>query len=506
MGRPLRTLILEDSEADAELVARELTRSGFDLSFERVDTRDGLVEALARPPWDLIIADYMMPTFQAPAALAIIRERQLDVPVIIVSGTIGEETAVDSLRAGARDFLVKGRLARLVPAVERELREKAERDAKRRAEERARRFEDRYRLLFASCPLPMFVYDGETLAFLAVNDAAVRHYGYSRDAFAKMTIADIRAADDTDVPRDDASPRKAGEGLLRRHKKQDGTVITVEIKTCSFEFEDRPAWLVLANDVTDRERLEEQVRRSQKMDAIGYLAGGVAHDFNNLLSVILTYTALVLDGMPLEDAARNDLKQVRRAAEQAADLTRQLLAFSRQQMLQRRIIDLNQVVGGMEKKLRRLVGEKIDLSLATGRSAGTILADPAQVEQVITNVVLNSRDAMPTGGSVSISTEGVEIDADYATQHIELATGTYVMITVTDTGCGMDGATLARVFEPFFTTKDTGKATGLGMSTVFGVVRQGKGHVAVRSEPGKGTTVKIYFPVVEGRVDAASAA
>jgi signal transduction histidine kinase len=242
------------------------------------------------------------------------------------------------------------------------------------------------------------------------------------------------------------------------------------------------------------------------MDAIGYLAGGVAHDFNNLLSVILTYTALVLDGMPLEDAARNDLKQVRRAAEQAADLTRQLLAFSRQQMLQRRIIDLNQVVGGMEKKLRRLVGEKIDLSLATGRSAGTILADPAQVEQVITNVVLNSRDAMPTGGSVSISTEGVEIDADYATQHIELATGTYVMITVTDTGCGMDGATLARVFEPFFTTKDTGKATGLGMSTVFGVVRQGKGHVAVRSEPGKGTTVKIYFPVVEGRVDAASAA
>jgi PAS domain S-box-containing protein len=244
-------------------------------------------------------------------------------------------------------------------------------------------------------------------------------------------------------------------------------------------------------------RTEEQLRQSQKMEAIGRLAGGIAHDFNNLLSVVLGYSELVLKNLPAHSTMRSHVDQINRAGIRAADLTRQLLAFSRRQVLQARTLDLNEIVLGLESMLARLVGEDIEVLIRPGAQLSAVKADPSQVEQVIMNLVVNARDAMPVGGKLTIETSNVDLDAQFVTAHLGAERGAHVMLTVSDTGVGMDKATLNRVFEPFFTTKDTGKGTGLGLATVFGIVRQSGGLISVSSEPGNGATFKVYLPAVE---------
>jgi len=365
---------------------------------------------------------------------------------------------------------------------------------------------ERYRAMFDDNPMPMWIYDRETLGFVVVNEAAIRHYGYTRDEFAAMTLVDIRPAEDVPALRDNvARASRFDEGRIWRHRKKDGTIINVEIRAHQFEVGKRPVRLVLANDVTERVRAEEalrkteeQLRHAQKMEAVGRLAGGVAHDFNNLLSVILSCSETMRGDLKPVEPMREEVDQIHRAAGRAADLTRQLLAFSRQQVLAPKILDLNEVLVGMDKMFQRIIGVDVQLVLLCGSGLGRVRADPGSIEQVIMNLVLNARDAMPTGGKLTMETANVMIDEASARDHLGTRPGPHVMLAVTDTGIGMDRATQARIFEPFFTTKETGKGTGLGLATVFGIVQQSGGSIWVYSEPGKGTSFKVYFPHAEG--------
>jgi len=261
-------------------------------------------------------------------------------------------------------------------------------------------------------------------------------------------------------------------------------------------------FISIVEDIDERKHLEDQLRHSQKMEAVGQLAGGVAHDFNNLLTAILGYCNLMLEELPREDPVRADLEEIRAAGERAAALTRQLLAFSRRQMLQPQIVDINTIVQQLEKLLRRLISEDVELVTALGPSLLPVRVDPASVEQILVNLAVNARDAMPLGGRLTIETANVELDDAYALAHVTVTAGDYEMLALTDTGQGMDDATRLRVFEPFFTTKEQGKGTGLGLATVYGMVKQSGGYIWVYSEPGRGTSFKVYYPHAEQRVAA----
>ena len=504
MGKPLRVLMVEDSEDDALLVLRELRAAGYDLTLERVDTAAALAAALDRHPWDLVIGDYSMPHFSGTAALGMLRQRGLDVPYICVSGTITEELAVAAMKAGAHDYVTKGQLKRLLPAIERELRE-----AQGRATLRAT--EASFATLVEHAPVGIYRSSPEG-RFLSVNAAVVRMLGYETGAqvlnldMARDVYADA-AERQRLVERDTYSDRQY-DNVEATWKRRDGRLLTVQLSVRAVRNAAGRVdyYETFVRDVTDQRRLQQQVLQSQKMEAVGRLAGGVAHDFNNLLTVITSYSDLLLEDLAPGDAKRDDLEQVRKAADGAAALTRQLLAFSRQQVVEPRVVSLNTVVEGLQKILRRVIGEDIEVTIALAPDLESVRADVGQLEQVLMNLVVNARDAMPTGGRLTVETANAEHDQEYARDREAAAVRRFAMLAVTDTGCGMDEATKARIFEPFFTTKETGKGTGLGLATVYGIVKQAGGFIWVYSEPGQGTSFKIYLPAVDATAERTTAA
>src|SRR6266478_935712 len=378
---------------------------------------------------------------------------------------------------------------------------------RRRSEDALRKNEEMFRLIFSYNPLPTWVIDNETRRFLEVNDAAIRQYGYSLNEFKCMTAFDLRPEEER-ARYLDLMKQMPNDGLYQgnwKHRKKDGKIIQVEIISHELEYAGRRVRLVVAQDLSERHLLEQQLRQSQKMEAVGRLAGGVAHDFNNLLMVIKGHTELLLNVLPPSEHCSRKIEQIDRAADRASALTRQLLAFSRLQVLQPHVMNLNEVVEEMGRLLPRLIGEDIELVVRGSENLGAIRADASQMEQVIMNLAVNARDAMPDGGRLLIETLNAELDSTYNAVHPIVRQGRYILLAVSDTGTGMSAEIQAHVFEPFFTTKAQGKGTGLGLATVYGIVKQSGGFIWVYSEIGRGTSFKIYLPRVDQPVERAGA-
>jgi PAS domain S-box-containing protein len=496
VAAPIRILVLEDRQSDADLVVEQLRAAGVTVEEVFAATETEYLAGLAAGV-DVVLADYQLPGFDAPRALEHLKEQGLDIPFIVVSGTVGEAAAVEMMKQGATDYLLKDRLGRLGPAVIRALEEKAVREAARRAEAASRASHQTMQALIQAAPVAIWVLDASERVVLW-NPAAGRTFGWTEPEVLGRALP-IVSEGLADAYHGLVHRALAGEtpaGVELRRRKRDGTFITVSFSVAPLH---GPSGIVegtmaVAADLTERRALEEQVRQLQKMEAVGRLAGGIAHDFNNMLGVITGLTQLVLERPGLEEALRHDVELIDATAERAALLTRQLLAFSRKQVLQPVVLSLSDLVANLEPLLRRLIRADIELVARVIPGTCDVKADRTQLEQIVLNLAVNARDAMPSGGCLTIDTADVELRDEFIDRSSALPAGDYVMLRVTDNGCGMDAAVQAHLFEPFFTTKEPGKGTGLGLATVYGVVSQSGGAIRVSSAPGQGSTFKIYLP------------
>jgi two-component system cell cycle sensor histidine kinase/response regulator CckA len=625
MSIPLRVLVVEHTMADAELNLQQLQRAGFQCRPHIVGTNEEFLNHLGRFHYDIVLAGNRLPGWTGMDALREIRKSGSEIPFILVTETLGEEVAVECIRQGVTDCVLKDHLARLPIVVSRALQEKTLRDARVFMVDALRQSEANSLFLFAHNPLPMWVFEKESLQFLQANDAALHRYGYDRVEFLQMSASDLHPPDE--IPRLLRMFHKnSTSGKTTRqwhHRLKDGSIIDVEIFLHSIEYSGRSAVLVVAQDITGRKRaeeekqkfftlvensrdfigvgdlegnalyvnpagrsllgmggaetvkgtrardyvasddlalvrntvlpairssghwkgelrfrhhqtgqalpmdcvgfqvkdpqtgeprfvatvsrditerraLEQQLRHAQKFEAIGQLAGGIAHDFNNVIGAILGWAEL-----GEEQAASSDVrfathfKKIHVQCDRVMALIRQLLAFARRQILEPRNLSLNQSVRDVLSLLGGVIGKDIELHTVLAEDLAVVRVDPTQIEQILVNLCINSRDAMPKGGHLSIETRNTGFSEEECRRNAELQPGHFAELCVTDTGIGMDAAVRERIFEPFFTTKGTGKGTGLGLATVYGIVKQHGGLIQVESEPGRGSTFHIFLPVSE---------
>jgi PAS domain S-box-containing protein len=643
MSDTIRVLQVEDSESDAELIVRLLERAGYDVQAQRVEDAGAMRAALAAKTWDVIIADYHLPEIDAPAALAVLHESGLDLPFLVVSGAMGEDLAVAIMKAGAHDYVNKDSLARLAPAVRREIGEAQVRQERRRAEESLRlaliaaeeanhryhivaehgrtiiweldaegyyryvshmseavvgylpeeltgkkRFydlqvddgrqvfrsafdvlarkrpflnfekavrakdgrtvwvssngipvlddrgevvgyrgsstditdrkraeeegrlsEERYRLISENTADVIWLMDLNSGRYTYVSPSVQRMLGYSPEEIVGQEMSFVLTAESGQYAMD-RLPQvleafAGGDESVRTqvhqvdHIRKDGSIIRTEVVTTLMrDRQGRPGEVVgVTRDITERVQVEARLMQAQKLESVGRLAGGVAHDFNNLLTVINGYSDMILSELPPGDALHELVGEIRTAGERAAALSGQLLVLSRKQVVQAKEVNLNDIIAEVEKMLGRVIGEDIRLESVLSPSLGCVLADPGQLHQVLMNLAVNARDAMPDGGTLLIETTNIDLLEDFAEQQGEVQAGHYALLSVSDTGVGMTADVMSHLFEPFFTTKKAGEGTGLGLATVYGIVKQCGGSIRVYSEPGRGTNFRIYLPRIE---------
>jgi len=519
---PLRVLFVEDSEDDMLLLVRQLRQGGYAPAFERVETADGLRSALHRGGWEVIISDYTMPRFSGLEALAITLHLASDVPFLMVSGTVGEEVAVESIKAGAADYLMKQNLIRFVPAVARALRDAAERRAMRRAETVLREQRALLGMIYdnTSDALALHSWDPREVAWklLSVNRATLqmaRALGLEVDEGGLLgrRLEEVTAAlwpsDGVDGEGlVDEFYRAAETGRTRTREARlaaDGGTVYAELTLIPFFAPEggTPHVLAVARDITARKRaeaarreFEARLAQSRKMEALGQLAGGVAHDFNNILAGILGFADVIRKSTP-DAAAANFSSEIVQAATRARDLIRQILMFSRRQPAERRPVRLTEVAREVLRLVRGTVPVAVRIQSRLADDAPYILGDPTQLHQVVMNLCTNAVQAMgESGGSLEVAVEAVDASAEFARRHPPLREGKCVCLPVIDTGPGMPQAVLDRLFEPFFTTKAPGVGTGLGLSVVHGVVQNHEGAIVVETRPGDGTTFAVFLPAV----------
>src|SRR5438105_2315854 len=509
MPELVRVLMVEDVADDAALIERELRRAGIRGATRRVDSEPAYREALQTFGPDIILTDHSLPTFGAADALRIALLAAPDTPVIVVTGSLDEETAAEYIKAGAADYVVKHHLERVGPAVMRALDLRRARTEQARAEEARRQGEERFRAL---------IEHGADAVALVAPDGTVLFASHSIERLLGFAPAELvghpgfERVHPNDVPRVHAALRHiiaspgTPAGLELRWCHKDGSWRHIDAVAVDRLAEPAVGAIVLNfRDLTERLPLEQQLGQSQKIAAAGGLADGIADDFYDVLTAIPGYADLLLEDLGATDPRRKDADEIHKAADRAAGLTRQLLAFSRQQVLQPTVLEVNKLVSDLEKMLRRLLGEDVELSTRLAPTTGRVKADPGQLEQVVMNLAVNARDAMPSGGKLTLETANVDLDEAYAADHYPARAGPFVMLAVSDTGIGMSEETQAHMFEPFFTTKEKGKGTGLGLATVYGIIKQSGGFIWVYSEVGHGTTFKLYLPRVEELAERAAA-
>lgn len=505
MVKAIRLLFIEDMEDDALLIVCELRKGGFEPVFTIVDTEEDMAEALEAQAWDIIISDYSLPRFNGLEALRIAKNFDPDIPFILISGTIGEDIAVAAMKAGAHDYMMKDNLKRLIPAVKRELHDAQVRRAHRKSESDLKDSKDMLQSIIDNAAAVIYLKDTQG-NYILINKQYEALFDTSNDQIKGKNDYDIFPEKVADVLRKndrkviDANSAMEFEEVIPH---DGGPHIYISVKFPLCDASEVPISVCsISTDITERKKLEAQFLQAQKMEAIGTLTGGIAHDFNNLLTVIIGNAELLEEQIRRGHYEAEYLEEIKNAGQRATNLVHQLLTFSRKQIIKPRLINLNGVLKDLEKMLGRIIGEDILLEIIPSAGLWPVNIDPGQVEQVIMNLAVNARDAMPDGGNLNIKTENIELEPGYFHDHaVENLIGPYVMLTVSDTGIGMDAETRERAFEPFFTTKEKGKGTGLGLSTVYGIVKQNGGYVWTYSEPGQGTVIKIYLP--KGKEDTA---
>jgi two-component system, cell cycle sensor histidine kinase and response regulator CckA len=495
MTKQIAILILEDRSADAELMMLELQREGIEFTAKRVWTETDFCDELREHAPDLILADYSLPSYDGLSALKLTLKERPGTPFILVSGGLGEEIAIEALHHGATDYVLKQRLARIGPAVRRALREMELATERKQADEELRK------LLFAveQCPVTIVITDVEgTIEY--VNPKFTELTGYTKKEVIGLNTRVIKSGKTSrEFYVNLWQTIKAGKvwrGVFQ-NKKKNGELFSerATISPVMDEAGNITRFIAIKEDITDRLKLEEQLRQSQKMDAIGHLAAGVAHDFNNLLTIVQFEASLMAMNPSLDTVSRDGVSQIEKAAERAANLTRQLLAFSRKQQKEVRLIDLPGLVADMTRLLQRILGEDITLTTQIASGLPPLLADPGMIEQVIMNLAVNSRDAMSAGGKLDITVSEIAFDDATSHQHPGGRPGNFFKLEVRDTGSGIAPEHLSQIYEPFFTTKDEGKGTGLGLATVFGIVKLHNGWIEVASELGQGTVFQVFLPI-----------